>query len=314
MPNVNSSFQSVRRRRTSPFLVSSVLSLLLLAAIVLTAGCSRKRFHKNAWFVTQHDVARYLKKALDHESPDVRRDAIERLSKTRFADHDTVVDACDIIARTDGSQSVRCAAIRLIAESGRQNAAKTLLALLDPEATGGTGGLPAGVQVSASGTRSELPVAHRRTRAGERVHVDALHGLYFLVRNGVVPAEQLQAVAAGAARHLREGESRDVRIAAARLLGEIPHMDVLSALITGLNHSDFGVVYTCERSLMRLTGVSHQHDPYAWRQWRTSTDEPFAMRGRLDHQLQPEATKHWWERMALSVKHAFLGFMPKRSE
>ena len=298
---------------------ATVATGLLIVAVVLIPGCSKMRFRKSPWLVTQRDAARYLEQALDHPSADVRRDALERLSETRFVAHETVLEACDIVARTDSSESVRCAAVRLLAGSRHPDVAETFLAIL-----GNGGGGRHDERSEASRRGSEVPEilrfaqndVGRRTETQERVRLDAVRALYFLVRNDAVSQEQRDGVVAVAVRLLREERSRDLRIAAAMLLGEIPHTEALKALIAGLNHTDFGVVYHAERSLMRLTGVTNNHDSTAWRTWLASADAPFAMRGRLDSRLESQdavTERHWWQRLTRSVRRA-LGHSERSEE
>ncbi len=242
---------------------------VLVLTFAVGAGCARPRIHKSAWLVTEADAGRYVQTALEHPNADERRDAIAQLSKTRFADHEAVVDACGLVARTDTSASVRTAAIRVVAESLRPDAAKTLLRMFEAD---------------------RVAIAEM-----ERVHVESLNGLYFLALNGAVGDGDDEAVTDLARQVLREDTSRDMKIAAARLLGRFPRLDGVNALIGALEHEDFGVVYHAERSLNELTGVRHQHDAAAWRAWVRSTDDHFAGRGRLDETAVVEA--NWWQRV-----------------
>ncbi len=175
----------------------AVLRCGLAALMILLAsqavGCSTKRFYKKPWMTTKGDVARYLDEALQHENADVRRDNIVHVSKTRYAGHDTVIEACCFIARNDRSASVRVAAIRLVAESLRRDAAVALLDMLDNR--------------------------DQAVSAEARVHEEIVNGLYFMQRNGSIPDPLGARVVQTAARLLRGGPSRDVRICAARLLG-----------------------------------------------------------------------------------------------
>ncbi len=236
--------------------------------------------------MSESDASRYVSVALDDPNPDARRDAIECLAETRFAQDNIVVDACRIIACTDPSESVRCAAVRLLSESGRPEAATTLIEVLQSSRTS--------------------------TSVGERVRLTAVRGLEHMARNNVLPSDKQDAAVAVTIRLLEEDPSRDVQIAAATLLGEFPRLAAVNALISGLNHGDFGVVYHAERSLMRLTGVTHDHDPHDWRAWLAQVDDPFAKRGALDDQLTPVEPKSWWQRTSASMKRALSGFRPKQ--
>lgn len=265
----------------------AIILMLCFGAMVSAHGCAKRRVHKSAWMVTENDAARYLERALQHDSADERRDALVRLSKTRYADHEVSVDTCSTIARTDASPSVRTVAIRLIAESRRSNVARSLLDILGDSGS---------------------------SRSNEMVNVEALHALYFLQHNEAIPDDCHEVIATTAARLLREATSRDVRIAAARLLGRCPGPGTLEALIDALDDSDFGVVYQVERSLIHLTGVSHDHDAQGWRRWLDETETPFAMLGQLDHTLERPGRKRWWQRMTASVKRALSGFRPKQTD
>ena len=260
---------------------------LCFCAIFLSHGCASRRVHMGGWMATEGDAARYLERALQHDSADERRDALVRLSETRYADHEISVRTCCTIARTDASPSVRTVAIRLMAESCRSDVVQSLLDVLGDNGSSGSGAM---------------------------VHIEALHALYFLQRNEAIPDDRHEAVVAAGARMLRRSSSRDVRIAAARLLGRFPDPDALDALIDGLDDGDFGVVYQVEHSLIHLTGVTHNHDAQSWQRWLDETETPFAMLGQLDHTLEPAGPKHWWQRMAASVKRAIAGFRPKQSD
>ena len=254
----------------------------------LGPGCATKRAHKPTWLMTETDAGRYIAAALEDPSPDARRNALEHLAKSRYARHDTVLKACRIVVRTDRSDCVRCAAIRLLSASGDPSAAEVLVELFQ----------------SQTGSAAVIP--------GQQARVDAVRGIYRLARDGALSQEQENAVVALAARLLHQDESRDVQIAAATLLGEFPHLAVVNALISSLNTPDFGVVYHAERSLMHLTGVTHDHNPHEWRAWLAAADDPFARRGALDDQLAPTEPKNWWQRTGSSVKRVFSGFRPRQ--
>lgn len=282
----------------------AAVGLLVAFAVGGLVGCHGRRIHKSAWLVTERDAARYIQEALEADSADVRRDALVQIGKTRFCGHDTVVKACGLIARTDRSASVRSAAIRVVSESMCAESASMLVRVLERDERTGNGGRVGG----AGKNRDSSDVG---VSADDRVLADALRGLYFLERNGAVdPAVQGEIVSA-AVWHLSHGASRDVRIAAARVLGVYASVEAVDALVAALDDGDFGVVYHAERSLMRLTGVSHHHDTQAWRAWLAETDAPFAMRGRLNAKLEPPERLNWWQRMSKSMKRRMASFAPR---
>ncbi len=237
--------------------------------------------------VTERDAARYVQRALEAERADDRRDAITQVRRTRFANHETVVRACYLIARSDPSAGVRTVAVRAVAESMAAEAAQTLLEILNPERGDGGDG---------------------------RVSVEALRGLYFLRRNDAVDETLYPTIVSTASRRVTEDPSRDVRIAAARVLGAYAKSEALNALIQALDDDDFGVEYHAERSLTRLTGVEHNHDARAWRRWFAMTDAPFARRGRLDATLEPAVRLNWWQRVSASVRRSIAGFGSKQGD
>jgi hypothetical protein len=96
------------------------------------------------------------------------------------------------------------------------------------------------------------------------------------------------------------------------VLGYLRDEEALHALIAGLDQGDFGVQYECERSLMRMTGHTHDHDPWEWRQWVALTDDPFADAGRLDHELE-KARPNWFRRKWDSTRRGLNAFRPKRN-
>ncbi len=266
-----------RRRRVNAGWAFGLAGAVVFCTI---SGCGKHLLPQRTWLLTEGDVARTLEISLEAPSADARRGALERLKDSRFVNHKTVLDACDVIARTDASPSVCCAAIAIVTESDRPKSIDTLLDLLTPPANNTVGTV-------------------------DRVRLDAIRGLDTKIRQGLVPAEKLEAVVAKVSGLLHNDRSRDVRVAAARLLGGIASRESLVALIGGLNDADFGVVYHSEQSLMHLTGVTHRHDARAWQTWLGRSTDPFAMRGQIDDQLGSAPKPGWWTRMGRRVKSAF---------
>jgi HEAT repeat protein len=252
-------------------------------------GCSGSwHFQKSPVFVTEADAARYLREALNGAGADDRREAIQQISRTRFVSQATVVEGMSTIARTDHSPSVRCAAVRALALAQAEPAAAPLLAIL-----------------------SEHPENAGCLPPDDTVRWDALDALLPRAQRGALPAEQQAELSESARRLLAGNASRDVRMAAARILGCLPRPEVLSALVDALRQRDFGVVYEADRSLMALTGHDFQHDPAAWSQWLEKTNDPFAERGRLDARMRP-ARSGWWSSTTESFKRGLARFAPKQ--
>ena len=274
-----------------PSIGSLLVAVALVGLVSAPAGCSQKHcWHKYHAFVTESDAVKYLRTALQDELPDERREAINRIARTRHLKHGVVFEVLDTVARTDPSPSVRCAALSALRRSGNPQAASTFVAILDPDA-------------SPEEVRPASPLVRR----------DALQGMLGLLQAGRLDPEH-EPVLRDIVVHLIGGDrSRDIRQASARVLGYLKDRQVLEPLIAALDQRDFGVVYEAERSLMRLTGQTFDHDSIRWRQWLTQTDNPFVDAGKLDHVLAPEG-KGWWQRSMECMRRSFGGFGPKKKD
>lgn len=258
---------SVRRRAIGWSLVVIVLAGL--------PGCrARMAPHKPSFLMTYGDAERLMRVLLESDDADARRRAVERLSDSRYFDHDDVGQAIDLAARTDLDDTVRRVAVRSLAQSDRHEVAGMLLALL-----------------GAPDERTSTPPA------GDQLRWDTVNALIQLVQRMSLGETTLRDIRRTGDRLLEHDPSRDVRLAAARLLGYCPSREGLIVLIGALRHTDFGVVYEAERSLMRLTGQTQNHDHNRWLRWLEATSDPFAERGTLDGELDPPRRSLWpWSR------------------
>lgn len=235
------------------------------------AGCTQGQpRYKPAFLASRADIAAYVRDALEHPSADVRRQAIQQIVQTNHADLPLVIDAFSLIARTDTSESVRCAAVRALAGRDAPQAVETMIAIL-------------GAAAGQSGVRA----------AGARLRWEAMQVLHARAQAGKVPETMRLSVRDIGMDRLNGDPSRDVRLTAAKLLGYDADVASVRALIGALWQNDFGVQYEAERSLMRLTGVTHNHDPTEWSRWIEATAEPFAQRGALDDRLDGRRKGLW---------------------
>jgi hypothetical protein len=247
------------------------MALMMLSA-VLIGGCkSPLRDQKQPWMMTEEDAGEYVVQALENPSPDARRHAINRLGASRYVHQPSVLKALSLIARTDASQSVRTAALMAMGRASDPIVAETAVDIL---------------QACVTGEARPMP--------DELVRTEAVNNLTELSRKGMLPADVDDRVVSLGVELLQSDRSRNVRLAAAQLLGYCPRKQALFALADALDQRDFGICYEAERSLMRLTGRTFKHDAVAWRRFITSTDNPFAERGKLDDQLEPRERK-WYE-------------------
>lgn len=230
------------------------ISAVLCVVLAFGFGCAKqKTVYKPPFLATKGDVKRYALIALDHQDSDVRRSAILQISRTRHAGEPVAIDTLALVARTDGSESVRCAAVRALGRQHGNKCINTMIALLRD--TGGQTGI---------------------RPAGDQVRWESMKALCECADAGAITPPARATVEDLAVQALASDRFRDVQVSAAHLLGHFPTMDAARALITALRHADFAVVYEAERSLLRLTGTTHDHDPLRWSRWLESTTDPFA--------------------------------------
>jgi hypothetical protein len=240
---------------------------LAALGLLALAGCKGPaRDHVQPAFLSRGDVAAYLEQAKTSPRADERRRAITRIAQTRYIRDDAVLDDLAPIALGDESSTVRLAAVLAMGKADDPRVADCCLALLQREDA---------------------------EPAGE-VRAAAVRNLAQCAAAGTIPDELRPRVERTAISLLGTDRNRDVRMGAARLLGYFPSRAALDALVEGLDQRDFGVPYEAERSLMRLTGKTFEHDQRAWKKFLAEAADPFAERGRLDQQLAPRE-KNWME-------------------
>jgi HEAT repeat protein len=248
--------------------------------------------HKHPLFVTEADAVKYLQRALESELPDERREAIDRIARTRHLKHEVVLGALSTIAATDPSPAVRCSAVAALRRSEDPAIAATLVRILD--------------QPSTDLRPTPLPPS-------ADVRLEAMRAAVALAELDLLPEEQQPALRDVAVRLVGQERSRDTRQASAKFLGYCRDRAVLEPLIDALTQRDFGVVYESERSLMRLTGRSFDYDPTSWRGWLEQVDDPFAEAGKLDPVLDAPP-KGWWQRSIERTRRTLATFGPKKDD
>lgn len=245
-----------------------VLSLVLICCGACgDSGANPWRFPR----FSQSDSRGDLDVAANDPSPDKRRKAIQRIARTRNATDDAVVTVLSEIAVNDSSQTVRVCAIEALTRSCNPTATAAATTILSKKDDATTASAAPAVEVAA---------------------MDLLTGCADV---GNLDDTAKEKATARAITVLNAHRSRQVRIAAAQFLGYVPRREALDALVESLAQRDFGVVYEAERSLMRLTGKTHEHDVREWKAFVESTPDPFANRGALDHQLENE-DPNWWQK------------------
>ncbi len=290
---------SQRAGHRSPTLTEGrapALLLCLAGALLISAlpACTSARWHKPGWLMTRADVARYLTQAVDDPNPDVRRQAITHLTRTRRTSLPLVGETFAMVARTDSSERVRRAAIQALAHTPDAPAAlATLKSILEG---------PQAPEPRPSGSgfkRDQLPDGRGSAganvlSAGPEVRAVALETAHaLLLRAGTASAVSDEFCHLAIAR-LAADPSRDVKIMSARLLELCHSSAALDGLIAGLRNRDFGVAYTCARSLRRLTSQTFELDADRWRAWAASVDDPFADRQEPGSRMTSAPDHPWW--------------------
>ena len=267
-------FDSCSGAPTLPHRAAPTVSRSAVCAAILLAlaapGC-RSGGQSKKWIWTQARAEAVLLEALEAESPDDRRRAIERISRSKYASSDDSVKTLGLIVRTDTSQIVRRTAAHGLGGSQREEACAPLLKVLDAE------NLPREVRAADAALRQTCV-----TSLDTLISASVCCG----------PAQPMIAVVVGL---LRNDRDREVRIAAARLLRHFRHIDALDGLIAAQRQHEFAVTYEAEQSLIQLTGHTHGQRHDDWRVWLGETEDPFAHAGRTPPGLAARGEKRpWW--------------------
>ncbi len=251
-------------------------TFLLLLVMVLLVGCSDA--DKRRW--TSRTAQQNFTAALDAGHADERRDAVVRIGESRYFTSEEAFAVLDAVARTDPAAQIRCIAIRILGRYGDARPVATMLGILEVE-----------------------PDAPEALPANEDVRWEAATALEALAAKGLVAGEQVPAVRDLYIGYLRSDPNRNVRIVAARALGRFEDRAVFDPLFKALRSEDFMIADTSERSLIALTGVTHEYDADAWSAWLEKTPDPFTHAGRVPVTTRP-AGPSWWDHQQRAWKRA----------
>jgi hypothetical protein len=250
--------------RALRYLQAAVLALL---PAILLGGCNGSS--RERWEKMNRSPQQWAEIALEAELPDQRREAIDAIVRGRAGDADWAVKLYDTVARTDTDAMVRVAALRGLRRSSGSRTAPLLAKLLQQHP-------PPDIRPASAPVRREAAAMLRDLcLAGQMVDAE---------RGAAVAALMFRAEA---------DPDRNVRILSLEALGGCRDLRVLNVLITAVGENDFTVQSVAERSLTRLTGVRHDGDADAWRQWLTSVDDPFT-----EADIAASARGSRWSRVA----------------
>lgn len=257
-------------------------------------GCDsggRKSFGMLALLQPQRSPQEYMLVAVSDAGADERREAVAEVAESDHGNADWAIDGFTAIALLDEDPQARSVALRALGRSGDPRAVDPCLKVLRYE------DYTTGVVREPSGL----------------VRTDAAIALAELADGGVEGAD------APAARdtlinRLHADTNRNVRVAAARALHNYADLTVLEALIESLADVEFAVVFECERSLMLLTGETHDCSQLAWEQWLSDhRGAAFANRGNVPEEWRPNYTNRF-EKASYKSKQVFSWLFPGRKK
>ena len=242
----------------------------------MSPGCAEQ--DKRLW--VYRSPQQNYRTALESERGDERREAVARIAESYYYDSPEAFAVLEAAARTDPVSQVRCIAIRAFAYYKDDRPVAALLTILQAKA----------------GSEQALP-------ADDDIRWETVRALLALTRRGVLKGDQRPLARDILIKLLETDPSRNVRIVAAEALGEFKDREVLAPLIRSLRNRDFAIAERAERSLIALTGTTHDYDANAWEAWVASTKDPFAHAGETPQTTRP-AGPTWWDQQARTWRRA----------
>jgi len=218
----------------------------------LVAGCDEKRefnLHKR----TPQESSLV---ALKSSNADDRYRGLVELEKSKAFHDEWAVKVMIVIARTDPSSSVRALAVHNLGRVNDTRVWSTLFDAMDDSDDR--------VRFEAAWALAQTSFTDPRSEADKTIAQKA-------------PTMLIRALASD--------PCLDVRINAARALGQFKNHQVLLALIAALKDNDFAVRFEAERSLIRLTGKTFQGNSGKWLAWIDQVKDPFADAGKTPCEL-----------------------------
>ncbi len=213
---------------------------------------------------TPGEAARQM---LDPHDPDNRREGLVLISNSTFGGAEAYLTAYRDYVEHERDGIVKAVAIRALARHGLPQDAPLIAARLVHE---------------------DMLVRWEAAKGLQRLH------------NPTVVRDLLRCLNE---RFDRDGDDRpdrertDVRVAAARALGQYPLRRVFEGLHEALAARELAVNTAAEASLETITGQSFGLDLRAWRQWYDSVEDPFA--GRREYRYPTYSRRETWlERLA----------------
>jgi hypothetical protein len=242
---------------------------LTLVFLTTLPACSDQA--KRTWRI--RSASENYRLALEAPNPDDRRDAVASIGERGYVTSADAFGVLDAVARTDASQIVRCVAVSAFSRYKDDRPAGTVLAILN---------------ATPDNKTEALPPSDDLRQAAATILAD-------LCARGLISDPQRDAARDIFITLADTGSARSVRIVALKALGGFFDRRVLAPLVKALSVQDFAIADAAERSLIALTGTTHDYDAEAWEKWLANTQEPFAHAGEKVVTTRP-AGPSWWAR------------------
>lgn len=262
-PILNSPFSILSPVRSKRFV--SAIALLLLTML---PACSDRQ--KRTWRI--RSASENYRLALEAANPDDRRDAVASIGESGYVTSEDAFAVLDAVARTDASMYVRCVAVSAFKRYRDDRPVDALLAIL---------------QATPENKTSALPPGDDLREAAATVLAD-------LAARGLVNDPWREPACDVFVKLAEAGAPRPARVVALRALGGFLDRRVLPPLLAALRERDFALADAAERSLIALTGTTHDYDPEAWEKWLANAEDPFANAGRQPPTSRPKGKWFAW--------------------
>ncbi len=241
------------------------------AALAAASACSQNQSGGANWFRSP-STDDNLTMALEGDTPDQRRRGVNGLAGSSEASTDDAVRVFDVIARTDTDAMVRVAALRGLGVSADARSV----------------GTAAGILESNDAERKDV------RPAPDVVRWEAAKLLRTIVDGYAYEESQRGDIVKALVARARRDADRNVRLTAIDTLAYFAQRPIPTVLIEVMDTDDFAIQKAAEQSLIDLTGVTHHHDPGAWRAWLSSVKDPFEHAGRPPAGLARSHAESWW--------------------
>lgn len=233
-------------------------------------GCGKNTTGK--WFEKPHTSKEWLDIALEAPNPDDRRRGVVGLARSNDGGSDWALKVYDTIARTDKDTMVRCTAVRAMWPGATAEQVPTLLGILS----------------SQKRSREDVRIAPGPLRwAAAKV-------LLAVVNDYRYQDSQRAEIVKTLLDRLSKDDDRNVRLTVIDTLAYFAEQPIPWALADAMQEDDFAQQSAAERALICLTGVTHHHDPAAWKKWLSSTQDPFEKAGQTPESLQASDKPRRW--------------------